>query len=263
MRPYLSLLSARSRTLLQYRAAAFAGAGTQLFWGLIRVMVFDGFYRSAVGHQPMTFRQIVDYVWLSQAMFAMVPFTLDRDLRDLIRGGGVAYELLRPVDLYTYWLSRAAATRTAPTLLRAAPVVVIAYAFFGLRPPVSLEAGLAWIAAMIGALLLSCAISVFVSITMLWTVSGDGVAMLVPSLVMGLCGILVPIPLMPDWAQAVVNVLPFGGLVDFPLRLYTGSMVVSRLPWVLTHQVIWSAVFIVAGRAILAHGLRRLVVQGG
>jgi len=48
MQPYLAILSARFRTLLQYRVAGLAGIGTQLFWGLIRVMIFDAFYRSTV-----------------------------------------------------------------------------------------------------------------------------------------------------------------------------------------------------------------------
>ena len=40
MRPYWAVFSARFRVLLQYRVAALAGCGTQLFWGLIRMMSF-------------------------------------------------------------------------------------------------------------------------------------------------------------------------------------------------------------------------------
>ena len=36
---YGAVVMARYRTLLQYRAAAFAGIVTQLFWGAIRLMV--------------------------------------------------------------------------------------------------------------------------------------------------------------------------------------------------------------------------------
>ena len=75
MRPYLSVLSARIRMLLQYRAAALAGMSTQLFWGLIRVMIF----RSVLPHgnprpQPMTYAEVVNYVWLGQALFALLPW---------------------------------------------------------------------------------------------------------------------------------------------------------------------------------------------
>ena len=48
MKGYTALVSAHFRTLLQYRAAALAGLGTQLFWGLIRVMIFEAFYSANV-----------------------------------------------------------------------------------------------------------------------------------------------------------------------------------------------------------------------
>ena len=47
MRPYAAVLSANVRTLLQYRAAAIAGFTTQIFWGFIRVMISQAFFRSS------------------------------------------------------------------------------------------------------------------------------------------------------------------------------------------------------------------------
>ena len=45
MKPYWAMLSARFRMLLQYRMAALAGCATQVFWGWIRVMIFDEWTR--------------------------------------------------------------------------------------------------------------------------------------------------------------------------------------------------------------------------
>jgi len=73
VKAYWSLLSARFRMLLQYRAAALAGLGTQLFWGVIRMMVFEAFYRSTDAAQPMSLPDIITYVWLTQAMLHLVP----------------------------------------------------------------------------------------------------------------------------------------------------------------------------------------------
>ena len=137
MRPYLSVLSARIRMLLQYRAAALAGMSTQLFWGLIRVMIFEAFYRTATQAQPMTYAEVVNYVWLGQVLFALLPWAPDNDVRIMVRTGTVAYELVRPVDLYAFWYSRALANRVAPTLLRSAPLFCLAFLFFGLQAPAS------------------------------------------------------------------------------------------------------------------------------
>ena len=87
MRAYLTVLKARFRTLLQYRAAAWAGFGTQTFFGLIRVMIFTGFFASTTKKQPMSFDQVISYIWLGQALFALIPFREDTEIASLIRSG--------------------------------------------------------------------------------------------------------------------------------------------------------------------------------
>ncbi len=126
MPPYLAILSARFRTLLQYRAAAAAGFGTQLFWGLIRMMIFEAFYRSTTAAQPMSYEEVVSYVWLGQATLVLLPWNVDREIQAMVRSGTVAYEMLRPLDLYSLWFTRAVAWRTAPMLLRCVPMFIVA-----------------------------------------------------------------------------------------------------------------------------------------
>jgi len=263
MRAYWAIVSARYRMLLQYRAAAVAGFATQVFWGLIKVMIFAAFYRASRAPQPMSYAEVVTYVWLGQAMLRMLPWDMDGDLRAMIRSGAVAYELLRPLDLYALWFARAVAWRTAPTTLRAIPMFALAMACFGMRAPASAASGAAWLAAMVGALLLACAITTLLSVSLLWTISGDGAARLIVAGVIFLSGMIVPLPLFPDWAQSVVNVLPFRGIVDLPFRLYMGHIAPAGVWGVLAHQLAWTLGLVLFGRWLLARGTRRLVVQGG
>ncbi len=265
MTAYYAILSARFRTLLQYRAAALAGFGTQLFWGLIRLMIFEAFYRSSSAPQPMRLDEVITYLWLGQAMFAMMPYTVtpDADVKNMIRSGTVAYELVRPLDLYTLWYSRLIAGRIAPTLLRAIPMFVVAMLFFGMRFPPSPASALAWVLTTFGALLLGCALSNLVTVSLLWTISGEGISRAAPSLVFLFSGMLVPLPFFPDWAQPIVNFLPFRGMVDVPFRLYTGNIPPSQAGASFAHQMAWTLAFVLVGRALLARGARRLVVQGG
>ena len=94
--PYVAVVSARYRMLLQYRAAAFAGLVTQLFWGAIRLMIFAAFYAASTTSQPMTMADIVAYVWLGQALLGLLPWNIDPDFTLKVRDGSVAYDLLRP-----------------------------------------------------------------------------------------------------------------------------------------------------------------------
>jgi hypothetical protein len=57
--PYRAILTARLRVLLQYRTAALAAFGTQLFWGVIKVMVLTAFLAAAPEAAPMDVPQVL------------------------------------------------------------------------------------------------------------------------------------------------------------------------------------------------------------
>jgi len=263
VRPYLAIVSARFRMLLQYRAAAWAGVATQGFWGLIRVMVFDAFYRSSSATQPMTLDQTVSYIWLGQATIGLLIFSVDADVRDMVRTGTVAYELARPVDLFSLWYWRSVASRAAPTLLRCMPIMVLAIALRGLGPPASVASGFAWVLSQVAALMLSAAVMTLATISLLWTVSGEGISRLLPMVAWLSTGIVIPLPLFPDWAQPILNSLPFAGMLDTPARVYMGHIDAGHASLAIARQLAWTLALVWLGRLLIARGTRRLVVQGG
>ena len=167
------------------------------------------------------------------------------------------------MDLHNLWLARALAYRTAPTLLRAVPLLTLALLFFGMDLPGSPAAGAAFLASMIGALLISSALTTLINVTMMWTVSGQGAAVMAGGAVTFLTGMIVPVPFFPEWAQTVINVLPFRGIVDTPYRIYLGHIPTSDIFPNLAHQLAWAAALVLIGRWVLSRGLRRLVMQGG
>lgn len=263
MRPYLAILAARCRVLLQYRAAAAAGIATQLFWGFIRTAIFTAFYAASTAPQPMNLPEVITYVWLGQALFHLLPWRGDPESEDLVRRGGVAYELLRPLGLYSTWFARGLAVRVAPTALRALPIFLVSMPFFGLAPPASFASAALFLVSLILAALLAAAITVIVAAVQLWTISGRGAYALLAASAWIFSGMLLPVPLFPDWFRGVVEVLPFRGVMDTPLRLWSGHLAPADAPAALLHQAAWIGALVLAGRALLARGRRRLVVYGG
>jgi len=272
--PYRAVLGARFRTMLQYRAAALAGLATQAFFGIVRIMVFEAFYRQSPGAddvQPMTLRAVIDYVWLGQALLVMLPWNVDADVRAMVRSGNVAYELVRPMDLYGLWYARAVAWRTAPAMLRAVPMVLLAsillplvgLAEWRLGPPAALATGGAFVAGLVGAGARRRALSTILNGTHQGAISGEGVSILLAALVTVFSGLVLPLPLYPDWARTALIVMPFAGVMDLPFRLYTGDLPPAAVGWVLLHQSLWTLALVLLGRWLLRVGMRRVVVQGG
>lgn len=267
MKRYLSIIKMRFLMLLQYRAAAFAGVFTQFFFGAVKVMVFYAFYTYSVGDQPLSYQEAITYIWIGQAMIAMQPWNGDSEIQDLIRTGNVAYELCRPVDLCNQWFARAVALRTAPTLLRAVPLFTVTLLIvpdnYGMMAPASVLAFLAWIVTTFGGIMISCAITNIINISTLWTISGEGIARLVPAMVIILSGMSVPIPFFPDWMQGIIGFLPFAGLIDVPCKFYTGILPVSKLIMYFAYQIAWTGVLYGIGRWILNRRIHKVIVQGG
>jgi len=271
LRPYAAVVSARYRMLLQYRAAAFAGFTTQAFWGAIKLMVLAAFYAHATSAPPMTFAAVAAYVWLGQGLLGLLPWNVDAELSEKMLTGGVAYELLRPLDLYGFWFARTLALRTATTTLRLLPMLLLAMVVlplaglekWALVGPESLAAGVAFAISLVATIALATAITMVLHVALFWTISGQGFNTLVTGLVVVLSGMVVPLPLFPEWLQGFLYWQPFRGLADVPFRIYSGHIPVADAGIEIALQVGWTLAVVALDRAVLAFGRSRLVVQGG
>lgn len=262
MKPYLAIFAARFRLLLQYRAAAVAGIACQFFWGLIRMMIFQAFYENAGSDVPINLAQTVAYVWLSQGFMMLLPFRADGEIDAMIRSGSVAYELLRPANLYNLWYAREIANRIAPVTLRAAPMLVVATLAGWLHWPGPANLA-AFALAILAAALLASAISLLMTISMFWTLSGRGITLILSPTMFLLSGMIIPIPLFPDFLQPLLRALPFVGLIDLPIRLFVQHIPAAAAVNVFAYQLAWTAGLIILGREVMRRATRRLVVQGG
>jgi ABC-2 type transport system permease protein len=270
LRPYLAIFRARFSLLLQYRAAALAGFGTQCWWGALKVMVFAAFLRGEVT-SPMTLRQTVDYIWLGQALLTMLPWAADPELARMVRSGDIAYERLRPVDAYAYWYARAVARRTATPLLRAIPMVVatglvlpaLGLARWGLSAPAGVSAAAIFALSLLLVIALASAFSTLLDLLVVLTLSERGVNTFVAPFAIVFSGSLIPLPLLPDWLQPALRYQPFAGLLDFPLRIYSGHLGGLSAIAALSRQAAWVLVLVAIGRALAVRVMSRLQTQGG
>ncbi len=266
MRGIVALFRLRFMVNLQYKAAALANVFTQLFFGFVMVMVYEAFFNSTSVAMPMTFEQTVTYIWLGQGLLALIPWSGDREVQAMIRKGDVAYELVRPVNLYWFWYSRLLALRIAPMILRSIPLFLVASQLIPeelrVKPPVDLEHFLVFLLTMVGAVFLGGALSNLITISTLFTI-GDGMDRFFPALVIFFSGLVVPLSFFPDWSQPIFRYLPFSGLMDTPYKLYMGIYPLDTVPFALLHQLFWTALLVVLGQWMMRKADKRIVVQGG
>jgi ABC-2 type transport system permease protein len=270
LRPYIAVFRTRFRLLLQYRAAALAGFGTQCWWGAIKVMVLAAYFRGGSA-PPMTLSQAIDYVWLAQGFLTLLPWSVDPDVARMVRSGDVAYERLRPLDTYAFWYARAVARRTATPLLRVVPMIVTAGLLlrllgmdeWALSPPASVRAAALFAVSILLTVGLSATVATLMDTLTVATLSDRGVNTLVGPLIIVFSGSLVPLPLFPEWMQRGLALQPLAGLIDIPMRMYAGNLAGTAAVMGLVRQAFWIVLLAALGRLVMGRVMAKLQAQGG
>ena len=76
-------------------------------------------------------------------------------------------------------------------------------------------------------------------------------------------GMVVPIPLMPEWLQQIVYLLPFRLTADFPFRVYSGHIPNGEAMEGIFIQLAWLLVLVFFGKIALQKAMKKVIVQGG
>ncbi|MFO7610867.1 MAG: ABC transporter permease [Clostridia bacterium] len=267
MKAYLSFFRIRFLNNLQYKVAAWAGMATQFVWGGMYILLYTAIYSFSSSPKPMELDQLTTYVWLQQAFLALIMLWYrDSGLFDLILSGDVAYELVRPINLYPMWYARLLSQRLAGVLLRFAPIIIVSILLpfpYGLSAPASFPSFMLFIGTLLNGTLLTVAYSMLISISMFRTLSAVGSLTLFGILSEFLGGMVIPLPLMPESLQKILMVLPFWLTGDFPFRIYTGHIPVQEALGGIMLQFLWTAVLITAGVLWLRNIKKKIVIQGG
>ncbi|HEO8422112.1 ABC-type uncharacterized transport system, permease component [Mycobacteroides abscessus subsp. abscessus] len=267
MKPYIAVLRLRLLNGMQYRAAALAGVATQFFWGFIYIMIFQAFYAQSSSNQPISLEELVTYLWLQQSFLAFIMLWFrDNELFDLITTGNIAYELCRPIGIYEYWFSKLLAQRLASALLRCFPIILLAFllpqAYRMMLPP-DLKTFLLFCLSLLIGLLVLVAISMFIYISVFITLSPMGSLLVFGVIGEFFAGMVVPIPLMPEWLQQIVYLLPFRLTADFPFRVYSGNIPNGEAIEGIFIQLAWLFVLVFFGKIALHKAMKKVIVQGG
>jgi ABC-2 type transport system permease protein len=268
VKKYIAFFRMNLQTQMQYRAAAWAGIVTQIFWGFLRLMVYRAFYDSSTAAPAMQWRELTAYVWIQQAFFMLINvWTLQNDIAEKVKDGNIAYELCRPYDLYSCWYVRMTAGRIGAAGMRCIPVLIagfiLAPADYRIHTPPDITAlALFAVSLLLGMLLLN-SIMIFMYIIGIKTLNLRGPRSLIGTVTEWLMGAVVPIPLYPDAMRRVFDFLPFRYIADLPFRVYSGNIAPRDALFQMLAQALWLILLVWLGKLFMRAQLRLVVIQGG
>ena len=267
MKSYLAYFKLKFLTGIQYRTAALAGICTQAFFGFVHVSLYIAFYESGSSDLPMELNQLISYIWLGQALFALVYLWYkDKEILGMIKSGNIAYELCRPQDLYFMWAAKIMGDRLSTAALRFLPVILFAVMLpkpYNLDLTTTLPFLLLFLVSIILSIMLMLCLTLLYHVICLFTLDEKGVVNIFMIISDILSGLIIPIPFFPSFLQNISNILPFRYITDFPFRLYVQHISIQDGLIGIVIQIAWIIILLFLGRYITKKALEKAVVQGG
>lgn len=267
MRVYGRIFKTKILEQLHYKSSYISGIICQLCFGLMHILLYVAFYENGVP-QDFSLNQMITYVWLTQAFFAMFYYGdfCKKAISFEIVSGNVCYQLLKPINLYNLWLAEVWFTGVSMAMVRCVPLLLLAIIIpggLGISLPVSIFAFLLFIISAVLSSLLIAIIKMFAYILVLYTLDPRGVFNITHSVCGFLGGMIIPIPLFPDYIQKIFYFLPFRYVSDLPFRIYIGNTPIQSAMIQIGIQVAWIIGLYFWGKLILNKKSQKLVVQGG
>jgi ABC-2 type transport system permease protein len=158
-----------------------------------------------------------------------------------IREGHFAGELLRPLHPINYDIANLAGWKGVAIVLWLPIAVVLSLLFRPSLHPTGLEIGV-FAVAIWGAYLVRTMLLWILGLITFWTTRVNAIFEAYFVIELLFSGRLVPLQLMPHWAQVLAKAMPFYYCFGYPIESLTGDLPASQLFAGLGMQVVWTLV---------------------
>lgn len=264
MRIYWEVARRSFRRWSTYRAATWAGAFTNTFFGFLMASILMAVYRQRADVGGFDVTDAVTFTFLGQSFLMLVEaFGGDAGISERVRTGDIVTDLYRPVDVQGYYLAQDVGRAGFVAFARGLPPFLIGGVVFHLRTPTDPIIIAAFATSVALALLVSFGLRFLVGLSSFWTLDSAGTLAITNVLTIFFSGAIIPIVFFPQWLETVARALPFAAILQVPLEIFLGKHQGNSLWSALAIQAAWAAALFAAGRVVLQTATRKVVVQGG
>jgi ABC-2 type transport system permease protein len=259
--PYLEFGKKAFAREATYRMEVFTNVGSILVRLYLMKMVWVALYAQNTAPAGVPLHAILTYTVIALMMSLVLEIDGTRLIRDRVREGSIATDLMKPINLPLYFFSDGFGQTLlhgvliVPSLLLAlfivhidvpSPLVLLAFAF-------SFALGY----------IVNFLLNFLMNTIAFWTLETFAIQLIVRWVSDVLGGQIVPLIFFPGFLQKIVLALPFAAVYSTPLLIYTGTIAPSAYPAAFASQLAWGGGFAVLATFLWRGALKRVVVQGG
>jgi ABC-2 type transport system permease protein len=263
LRPYLEFAKRAFSREGTYRTQVFTHIGSVLLRVYLLSVLWTALYRNNGEQAGITLPAMITYATLALLLDLIYGVNGAYVVREKIREGTIAIDLMRPISIPLYVLADTVG-QTMFAALQIIPALLLASLIVHVDAPVTLAAAGAFVLAVVLGFVVNFCLDLMMATITFWTMEIFGVQLMVQFVTSLLSGSLVPLYFFPPGAlQKLIFLSPFAAIYNTPLSIYIGKVTGTDILWQLGFQLMWVAIFGLVAVGLWRIGERRVVIQGG
>ncbi len=259
--PYIEFARKAFSREATYRVEVFTNVGSLVLRVYLLRSLWTALYaqNAAPAHIPL--HAMITYATVALLMSLVLEVDGTRLIREKVREGTIATDLMKPIDLPAYWFSDG----FGQTLFHALTIVPsIAFALLLVHVDVPSPAAFVGFAiSFVFGYFVNFFLNFLMNVIAFWTLETFAIQMMVRWASDLLSGQILPLEFFPGVIGAIIQNLPFAAIYSTPLRIYIGELPASAWPAAMAAQLAWLVLFGGIAAVVWHFAERRVVVQGG
>jgi ABC-2 type transport system permease protein len=259
--PYAAFAAKAFSREATYRMEVFTNVGSLMVRLYLMKMVWVALYAQNAAPAGVPLHAILTYTCVALLMSLVLEIDGTRAIRDKIREGTIATDLMKPISLPLYFFSDGVGmTLLHATLILPALLLSLTMVRVDVPPPHVLAV---FALSFLLGYLVNFLLNFLMNCVAFWTLETFAIQLIVRWVSDLLGGQIVPLIFFPGLLQTIVLALPFAAIYSTPLLIYLGRIPPSAYAGALAVQVGWAAAFALLSWLVWRAAQRRVVVQGG
>jgi ABC-2 type transport system permease protein len=261
LEPYVEFARKAFAREATYRVEVFTNVGSLLLRVYLLRSLWTALYSQNAAPPNIPLHAMITYATVALLMSLILEIDGTRAIREKVREGGIATDLMKPISLPLYWFSDGFGQTLFHALL-IVPSLVLALLLVHVDLPSPLVLGAFAISFAFGYLVNFC-LNFLMNVVAFWTLETFAIQLMVRWAADLLGGQIVPLDFFPGILGKIVENLPFAAVYSTPLRIYIGELPPAAWPAAIGAQVLWFLLFALFSMVVWRLAERRVVVQGG
>lgn len=261
MLPYVEFAKKAFAREATYRMEVFTEIGSLVLRVYILRSLWTALYARNAAPLDLPLHSMITYATVAMLMSLILEVDGTRLIREKIREGTIATDLMKPISVPLYFFSDGVG-QTLLHVLLVVPSLLFALLLVHVDVPPP-----ATFAAFLLAFAVGYGVNFFLNFLMnciaFWTLETFAAQLIVRWVSDLLSGQIIPLTFFPGILGRVVFALPFAAIYSTPLLIYVGVIPPSQWAASIASQVAWLVLFAAGSSLVWRAASNRVVIQGG